>query len=124
MNSNETRSDELREDEIEALLKFDGAKLTVTRSSDTLFEPTFTAIIEYSVKAHMPEMMHCYGLLTRESPIRIAAIRAVWDLYQKRQGVPVTQYGAGEIDWVKEDVEGRVAQLRDKIILDMEKQNG
>ena len=73
--------DDLREDEMEALLKFDGAKLRVVSYDDLVSRmdgQTYVALITINNKSFMG---------AGES--RIAAIQTAWETYQRYMVTPV-----------------------------------
>lgn len=97
-------TDTLREDEIEAILKFDNASLMVTRYDDL----TSAAGQEYVANITRPAG-DADEYLARGAPTRAEAVQEVWKVYQQRQGVgsPVENP-----EWPLEDALGRVEVIR------------
>lgn len=87
----------MREDEIEALLKFDGAQLLVVYRDDLMGQAgaPYTAIVkDKSVN------------FSRGGKTRIEAVRAAWDVYRRyRMESPENQKSGG---WIFENAMGDV----------------
>ena len=91
---------QLREDEIEALLKFDGMTLHVHKRDD-LFGSNYYAII----RGHIEVLKDDRGFMG-ESPSRSAAVHKAWAKYNEfRKDSPDDQH---TMKWIYEDAEVNV----------------
>jgi hypothetical protein len=84
---------QLREDEIEALLKFDGKTLRVLKNEDLLAQggQTYTALI----RGHFPDIDD-QRTIGRSAETRLEAVREVWEAYKKYYDAPVEVKNSGE----------------------------
>jgi hypothetical protein len=99
----------LREDEMEALLKLDGAVLSVTKN--TVVPDEYSAIITQGVPAKH---------FARTSESRADAVLRVWEVYQRYMSPPPKHEDSPE--WVEEEVRGSIENTYIKLL--QEKQNG
>lgn len=90
----------LREDEIEALLKFDGMTLQVHKHDD-LFGNRYYALISGYIK----ELNETRGFAADDRD-RCTAVRVVWEKYNKFREVAVTVKRT--LEWIYEDAEANV----------------
>ena len=98
----------LREDEMEALLKLDGAVLLVTKN--TVVPDEYSAIIKTKAGT--------YFARTGES--RADAVLRVWEVYQRYMRPPPKH--EDDPEWVEEEVRGSIENNYIKLL--QEKQNG
>lgn len=103
----------LREDEMEALLKLDGAVLSVTKNyaDDAVVPDEYSAIITQGFPAK-------YFARTGES--RADAVLRVWEVYQRYMRPPPKH--EDDPEWVQEEVRGSIENNYIKLL--QEKQNG
>lgn len=92
----------LREDEIEALLKFDGASLQVLKNDDLLAQAgqMYTAIITIG---------GCRIDIARADDSRIRAVRKVWEVYMLYKGTPLEERENGH--WLYEQAMSTVTKM-------------
>lgn len=103
----------MREDEIEALLKFDGAKLEVLFREDLVGKAgyPYTAII-----THKNSKMN----VARSAGTRVVAVRDTWGVYQRFRSATPEEQQSGV--WKYENAMGDVEVQLKKIL--KEKQDG
>jgi hypothetical protein len=103
----------LREDEIEALLKFDGATLQVLKNDDLLAKAgqTYTAIITIG---------GCRIDVARADDSRVRAVRKAWEVYLLYKKAPLDERENGY--WLYEQAMSTVTKM--VATTNKEKQNG